>query len=61
MRDRLGQHEDYDFQCEGYYGDGTQLYRHRVKRSFMGRYRSLSEAHAAFALAHPGTVAHHPV
>lgn len=36
-------HEDETWQCEGYYGDGTQLYRHRKGRQLY-RAKSLQEA-----------------
>ncbi len=36
-------HEDEIWQCEGYYGDGTQLYRHRVGRQLY-RAKNLQEA-----------------
>jgi len=44
-------HSDDVWQCEGYYGDGTQLYRHRVDRKLI-RCQALSiayELHAAQA------------
>jgi hypothetical protein len=39
-------HEDNVWQCEGYYGDGTQLYRHKKQRHFFTRQPSLEAAYA---------------
>lgn len=36
-------HENVDWQCEGYYGDGSQLYRHRVSRALY-RAKTLQDA-----------------
>lgn len=33
----LGEHENAEWQCEGFYGDGTQLYRHRKSRKMVRR------------------------
>jgi hypothetical protein len=40
----LDAHQDADWQCEGYYGDGTQLYRHRKSR-LLTRQKSLQDAY----------------
>lgn len=55
---QLGQHEDETFQCEGFYGDGTQLYRHRTDRNWIRRHKSLVDAHVAYAAS---KLANHPV
>lgn len=46
-------HENAEWQCEGYYGDGTQLYRHRAGRQLY-RAASLQDAAQTHAGTQPG-------
>lgn len=51
----MNQHEDNEWQCEGFYGDQTQLYRHRKTRKLVRR-PTLAAAYEWFQGASNGTV-----
>lgn len=51
---RPEQHTNDEWECEGFYGDMTQLYRHRKSR-WLTRQRSLEAAEHAYRAAGPGT------